>query len=229
MPANPRSFDLRIEVPVEDMARLDEIEPIPSGPASQGPVRPSIWSAIHPKLLELVRAHRSTIIFVNSRRLAERISGAINDLAGEVLVRAHHGSVAVAQRKEIEDRLKMGTLRGLVATSSLELGIDMGAIDLVVQIEAPPSVASGMQRIGRASHHVGAVSQGTIFPKYRADLRRLRGRHARHVRGQSRVGALSAQSARRAGAADRRHGRDGQVGCQRSVRHGAAAPLPMRG
>jgi ATP-dependent Lhr-like helicase len=165
-----KRLELRIEVPVEDMARLDEIVPIPSGPASQGPVRPSIWSAIHPKLLELVRAHRSTLIFVNSRRLAERISGAINELAGETLVRAHHGSVAVAQRKEIEDRLKMGNIRGLVATSSLELGIDMGAVDLVVQIESPPSVASGMQRIGRASHRVGAVSKGTIFPKYRADL-----------------------------------------------------------
>ncbi|MGZ5721148.1 MAG: Lhr family helicase, partial [Burkholderiales bacterium] len=165
-----KRLDLRIEVPLEDMSRLHEIEPIPSGPASQGPVRPSIWSAIHPQLLELVRSHMSTLIFVNSRRLAERISGAINELAGEVLVRAHHGSVAVAQRKEIEDRLKLGTLRGLVATSSLELGIDMGAIDLVVQIEAPPSVASGMQRIGRASHNVGAVSNGIIIPKYRADL-----------------------------------------------------------
>jgi ATP-dependent helicase Lhr and Lhr-like helicase len=165
-----KRLELRIEVPIEDMAKLDEIEPLPSGPASQGPVRPSIWSAIHPKLLELVKAHNSTLLFVNSRRLAERISGAINELAGEVLVRAHHGSVAVAQRKEIEDRLKLGTLRGLVATSSLELGIDMGAVDLVVQIEAPPSVASGMQRIGRASHHVGAVSNGIIFPKYRADL-----------------------------------------------------------
>ncbi len=165
-----KRFELRIEVPVEDMARLDQMEQLPSGPASQGPVRPSIWSAIHPKLLELVKAHRSTIIFVNSRRLAERISGAINELAGETLVRAHHGSVALSQRKEIEDRLKMGTLRGMVATSSLELGIDMGAVDLVVQIEAPLSVASGMQRIGRASHHVGAVSKGTIYPKYRADL-----------------------------------------------------------
>ena len=144
----PKKLDLRIEVPLDDMRRLDEIEPIPSGPASQGPVRPSIWSAIHPKLLELVRAHRSTLIFVNSRRLAERISGAVNELAEEVLVRAHHGSVASAQRKEIEERLKTGTLRGIVATSSLELGIDMGAVDLVVQVEAPPSVASGMQRIG---------------------------------------------------------------------------------
>jgi ATP-dependent helicase Lhr and Lhr-like helicase len=166
----PKRLDLRVEVPIEDMARLDRIDPLPSGAASQGPVRPSIWSAIHPKLLELVRSHRSTLIFVNNRRLAERISGAINDLAGEILVRAHHGSVAVAQRKEIEDRLKLGALRGLVATSSLELGIDMGAIDLVVQIESPPSVASGMQRVGRASHHVGAVSNAVLFPKYRADL-----------------------------------------------------------
>ena len=165
-----KQLDLRIEVPIEDMANLDEFEKIPSGPAAQGPVRPSIWSAIQPKLLEMVKAHRSTLIFVNSRRLAERISGAINELAGETLVRAHHGSVALSQRRDIEDRLKMGTLRGLVATSSLELGIDMGAVDLVVQIEAPPSVASGMQRIGRASHHVGAVSNGVIFPKYRGDL-----------------------------------------------------------
>ena len=166
----PKRLDLRVEIPVEDMTRLDEVDRLPSGPASQGPTRPSIWSAIHPKLLELVRSHRSTLIFVNSRRLAERISGAVNELAGEILVRAHHGSVAVAQRKEIEDRLKLGTLRGLVATSSLELGIDMGAIDLVVQIESPSSVASGMQRVGRASHHVGAVSAAVIYPKYRADL-----------------------------------------------------------
>ncbi len=142
----------------------------PAAPPLRDPVRASIWSAIHPKLLELVRSHRSTLLFVNSRRLAERISGAINELAGETLVRAHHGSVAAEQRKDIEDRLKMGTLRGLVATSSLELGIDMGAVDLVVQIESPPSVASGMQRVGRASHYVGAVSTATIFPKYRGDL-----------------------------------------------------------
>src|SRR5204863_8411789 len=137
----PKKLNLCVEVPLDDMKRLDEIDSIPSGPASQGPMRPSIWSAIHPKLLELAKAHTSTLIFVNSRRLAERISGAVNDLAGETLVRAHHGSVAAAQRKEIEERLKTGTLRGIVATSSLELGIDMGAVDLVVQIEAPPSVA----------------------------------------------------------------------------------------
>ena len=166
----PKRIDLRIEVPLDDMSRLDELVTLPSGPASQAPMRPSIWSAIHPKLLELVRAHTSTLIFVNNRRLAERISGAVNELAGDTLVRAHHGSVAADQRKEIEDRLKMGTLRGLVATSSLELGIDMGAIDLVVQIESPPSVASGMQRVGRASHHVGGTSAAVIFPKYRGDL-----------------------------------------------------------
>jgi ATP-dependent Lhr-like helicase len=168
--SEPKRLDLKVEAPIEDMARVDQIDPLPSGPASQGPVRPSIWSAIHPKLLELVQAHQSTLIFVNSRRLAERVSGAINELAGEVLVRAHHGSVAAAQRKDIEERLKLGTLRGLVATSSLELGIDMGAVDLVVQIEAPPSVASGMQRVGRSSHHVGGVSSAVIFPKFRGDL-----------------------------------------------------------
>jgi len=166
----PKHIDLRIEVPVDDMARLDEFEAIPSGPASQGPVRTSIWGAIHPKLLELIQSHRTTLIFVNSRRLAERLAGAVNELAGDILVRAHHGSVAADQRKEIEDRLKTGTLRGIVATSSLELGIDMGSIDLVIQIESPPSVASGMQRIGRANHHVGGVSEAVIFPKFRGDL-----------------------------------------------------------
>ncbi|HUP47299.1 MAG TPA: crosslink repair DNA glycosylase YcaQ family protein [Thermoanaerobaculia bacterium] len=147
---------LRVEVPVEDMA--------PPGEAA------SIWPAIHPRLLELIRAHRSTLIFVNSRRLAERLAAALNDLAGETLARAHHGSIARAQRMEIEDDLKSGRLPALVATSSLELGIDMGTIDLVVQIEAPPSIASGMQRIGRAGHQVGAASEGLIFPKYRGDL-----------------------------------------------------------
>ncbi|HSD26629.1 MAG TPA: DEAD/DEAH box helicase [Vicinamibacteria bacterium] len=169
-----KAFDLRVEVPVEDMARLGEtIEPssgeIPEGPASDLPRR-SIWPAIHPRLLELVRAHRSTILFVNSRRLAERLAAALNDLAGEEIARAHHGSIARDQRLLIEDALKAGRLPALVATSSLELGIDMGAVDLVVQIETPTSVASGMQRIGRASHQVEAVSRGIIFPKYRGDL-----------------------------------------------------------
>ena len=165
-----KPLDLTIEVPVEDMSRLGEPIDIPSGPASQGAVRTSIWSAIHPRLLELVKSHRSTLIFVNSRRIAERIAGALNELAGEALVLAHHGSVARPQRIEIEDKLKSGQVKGLVATSSLELGIDMGAVDLVIQIEAPPSVASGMQRIGRAGHQVGGISQGIIFPKFRQDL-----------------------------------------------------------
>ncbi|HLG58404.1 MAG TPA: DEAD/DEAH box helicase [Vicinamibacterales bacterium] len=161
---------LRVEVPVEDMARLAVPIDLPSGPAAQGPVRPSIWSSVHPRLLELIRSHESTLLFVNSRRLAERLAGALNELAGEPLVRSHHGSLARAARSEVEDLLKAGRIKALVATSSLELGIDMGAIDLVVQIEAPPSVASGLQRIGRAGHQAGAVSEGIIFPKFRGDL-----------------------------------------------------------
>jgi ATP-dependent Lhr-like helicase len=163
-------LDLRVEVPVEDMAKLGEIQDIPSGPASQGPKRTSIWQSIHPRLLEIIRERTSTLIFVNARRVAERLAGALNDLAGEPIARAHHGSLAAAQRSEIEELLKAGRIKALVCTSSLELGIDMGAIDLVIQIEAPPSVASGMQRIGRAGHQVGMPSNGIIFPKYRADL-----------------------------------------------------------
>jgi ATP-dependent Lhr-like helicase len=165
-----KQLRLKVEVPVEDMAKLSEPSEIVSGPAAQGPKGTSIWPAIHPRLLELIREHTSTLIFVNSRRLAERLAAAINELAGETLVQAHHGSIARPQRIEIEDALKSGKLPGLVATSSLELGIDMGAIDLVIQIEAPPSIASGMQRIGRAAHQVGTVSEGIIFPKYRGDL-----------------------------------------------------------
>jgi ATP-dependent helicase Lhr and Lhr-like helicase len=166
-----KSLKLTIDVPVEDMAKLTKADAIPSGPAAAiGDSRPSIWSAIHPRLLEIIRAHRSTLIFVNSRRLAERLAGALNELAGETLVRSHHGSIARPQRVEVEDLLKAGALRALVATSSLELGIDMGAIDMVVQIEAPPSVASGLQRIGRGGHQANAVSEGVIFPKFRGDL-----------------------------------------------------------
>ncbi|MBB5344003.1 Lhr family helicase [Tunturibacter empetritectus] len=163
-------LELKVEVPVEDMARLGEIEEQPSGPASQGPKRTSIWQSIHPRLLEIIQGRTSTLIFVNARRVAERLAGALNELAGEQIARAHHGSLAATQRTEIEELLKAGKIKALVATSSLELGIDMGAIDLVIQIEAPPSVASGMQRIGRAGHQVGAPSHGIIFPKYRADL-----------------------------------------------------------
>ena len=168
--AAPKQLKLRIEVPVEDMARLGEMEEIPSGPASQTPRRVSIWNAIHPRLLEIIRERNSTILFVNSRQTAERLAGALNDLAGEPIARAHHGSLAAAQRSVIEEQLKAGQIRALCATSTLELGIDMGAVDLVIQIESPPSVASGMQRIGRAGHHVDAVSEGILFPKYRADL-----------------------------------------------------------
>ncbi len=180
-----KPMEITVEVPVEDMADLERDAPtltlpqrgrdFESGPAAvigdepEGPRR-SIWPAIHPRILELVRQHRSTIIFVNSRRLAERLAAAINGLAGEELVRAHHGSIAKEQRLLIEDALKAGRLPGLVATSSLELGIDMGAVDLVIQVESPTSVASGIQRIGRAGHSVGEPSKGTIFPKYRGDL-----------------------------------------------------------
>jgi ATP-dependent Lhr-like helicase len=189
-----KRLELRIDVPVEDMARIGQGDPsagsmspragsrgddVPGGPASGGPAsggpasggpasgsnRASIWTAIHPRLLELVRGHQSTLIFVNSRRIAERLASALNELAGEPLVRAHHGSLARPQRVEIEDKLKAGQLRGLVATSSLELGIDMGTIDLVIQIEAPPSVASGMQRIGRSGHSIDQPSRGVIVPK----------------------------------------------------------------
>jgi ATP-dependent Lhr-like helicase len=166
----PKQLKLRIEVPVEDMARLNAIEELPSGPASQMPRRVSIWNAIHPRLLELIRGRNSTILFVNSRQVAERLAGALNDLAGEPIARAHHGSLAAHQRSIIEEQLKAGQIKALCATSTLELGIDMGAVDLVIQIEAPPSVASGMQRIGRAGHSVDAVSEGILFPKYRADL-----------------------------------------------------------
>ena len=166
----PKRLSITVEVPIADMAKVGTPVEQPSGPAAQGPAVQTIWSSIHPRLVELVRAHRSTLLFVNSRRLAERLAGALNELAGEALVRAHHGSLARAQRSEIEDLLKAGRLRGLVATSSLELGIDMGAIDLVVQIEAPPSVASGLQRIGRSGHRIDEASSGVIFPKFRGDL-----------------------------------------------------------
>jgi ATP-dependent Lhr-like helicase len=169
--SGPKQLELTVEVPVEDMAKLGQVleGEAPTGPG-RGPPRASVWSAIHPRLLELVQAHRSTLLFVNNRRTAERLAASLNDLAQETLVHAHHGSLAKDQRALIEDRLKTGKLRGLVATSSLELGIDMGAIDLVVQLEAPPSVASGLQRVGRAGHQVGATSEGIVFPKFRQDL-----------------------------------------------------------
>ena len=168
-----KPLELSVVVPVEDMSRLGEPLPLeeqPGGPAAGAEARVSIWPAIHPRILELIRAHRSTIVFCNSRRLAERLAQRLNELAGEELVRAHHGSIAREQRLAIEDALKDGRLPAIVATSSLELGIDMGAVDLVIQVESPTSVARGLQRIGRAGHQVDAASRGVIFPKYRGDL-----------------------------------------------------------
>jgi ATP-dependent Lhr-like helicase len=158
-----KTMDVRVEVPVEDMARLAVED-------ESGQRANSIWPAIYPRLLQLIREHRSTIVFVNSRRVAERIAARVNELAGEELVRAHHGSIAREQRMLIEDQLKAGTVKGLVATSTLELGIDMGAVDLVLQVEAPPSVAAGIQRVGRAGHSVGEISRGVVIPKFRGDL-----------------------------------------------------------
>src|SRR6266511_1362483 len=168
-----KPLELEVIVPVDDMSRLGEpisLEELPGGPATGAEARTSIWPAIHPRILDLIRAHRSTIVFTNSRRLAERLAQRLNELAGEELVRAHHGSIAREQRLTIEEDLKAGRVPALVATSSLELGIDMGAVDLVIQVESPSSVASGLQRVGRAGHQVGALSKGIFFPKYRGDL-----------------------------------------------------------
>jgi ATP-dependent Lhr-like helicase len=168
-----KALELQVVVPVEDMGRLGEpipLEEAPGGPAAAGEARTSIWPSVYPRILELIRAHRSTIVFANSRRLAERLALKLNELAGEDLVRAHHGSLAREQRLLIEAMLKEGRLPAIVATSSLELGIDMGAVDLVIQVESPMSVARGLQRIGRAGHQVGEPSKGVLFPKYRGDL-----------------------------------------------------------
>ena len=151
-----KQLDLKVVVPLDDMREPEEQQ--------------SIWPSIYPEILELVRAHRSTIVFVNNRRLAERLALRLNDLAEEELARAHHGSLAREQRVEVEELLKRGQIPCLVATSSLELGIDMGAVDLVIQVESPKSVARGLQRVGRAGHELEAVSKGRIFPKFRADL-----------------------------------------------------------
>ncbi|HWN22425.1 MAG TPA: DEAD/DEAH box helicase, partial [Gaiellaceae bacterium] len=153
-----KELDLEVVVPLEDMRE----------PGDEN--GNSIWPSIYPALLELVRAHRSTIVFVNNRRLAERLALRLNELAEEEIARAHHGSLAREQRVEIEELLKAGQIPCLVATSSLELGIDMGAVDLVVQVESPKSVARGLQRIGRAGHDLASISKGRIFPKFRADL-----------------------------------------------------------
>ena len=159
-----KALSITVEVP----------PPLPDGLASlddeEDPDARSIWPQLHARLVERIRAARSTMIFVNSRRLAERLATALNETAGEELALAHHGSVAKDTRRVIEERLKAGELRAIVATSSLELGIDMGAVDQVIQVESPPSVASGIQRIGRASHHVGGVPSGVLVPKHKHDL-----------------------------------------------------------
>src|SRR5213596_247936 len=159
-----KELDLEIVVPLDDMTVPEE-----------GSYN-SVWPSIYPEILKLVSEHRSTIVFVNNRRLAERLALRLNELANEgsdtprEIARAHHGSVAREQRLEVEELLKKGRIPCLVATSSLELGIDMGAVDLVIQVESPKSVARGLQRIGRAGHSLGEVSKGRIFPKFRADL-----------------------------------------------------------
>ncbi|WP_078891990.1 ATP-dependent helicase [Streptomyces sp. NRRL S-350] len=197
-PPAAKDFDLSVVVPVPD---LDDL---PAAPATGGAAgsdaqrQASIWPHVEERIVDLVEAHRSTIVFANSRRLAERLCNRLNEIAHEratgtavpvahapaalmggsgaakgappVIARAHHGSVSKEQRSLVEEELKAGRLPAVVATSSLELGIDMGAVDLVVQVESPPSVASGLQRVGRAGHQVGAVSTGVFFPKYRGDL-----------------------------------------------------------
>ncbi|MFO0553795.1 MAG: DEAD/DEAH box helicase [Polyangiaceae bacterium] len=164
-----RPVEVTVEVPVEDLRAVSDKETGP-GPRGTAEGTRSIWSSIYPRIVELIRAYTTTLVFVNNRRLAERLAAALNEVAGEELALAHHGSVAHDRRQTIEDRLKSGTIPAIVATSSLELGIDMGAIDLVVQVEAPPSVSAGLQRIGRAGHRASAISKGSIMPKFRADL-----------------------------------------------------------
>ena len=196
--AAPPRLDLRVCVPVPDMERPPQPPTPPpelrSGSilgalyaqqAARPPAEKGIWSALYPALLDAIRAHRSTILFVNSRGLAERLCRRLNELAAggdeapdpdqapapvPDLVRAHHGSVSHEQRSAIEEGLKRGDLKAIVATSSLEMGIDMGAVDQVLLVESPGSVARGLQRVGRAGHGVGEVSSGRIFPKFRGDL-----------------------------------------------------------
>lgn len=196
-PPAPKTFDLTVQVPVEDMTELGVAEPDEES-ASPTPQAGSIWPHVDEQIVNLVEKHRSSIVFANSRRLAERLTARLNEIHAErsgesidhnpkpasqigtpsevsygaesLLARAHHGSVSKDQRKLIEDDLKSGRLRCVVATSSLELGIDMGAVDLVIQVEAPPSVSSGLQRVGRAGHQVGEISRGVVFPKHRTDL-----------------------------------------------------------
>ncbi len=179
-PPSDKQWDLQIRVPVDDLGEIGAA-PAPSGDLADPVPRASIWPHVNEQIVDLIESHRTTLVFANSRGLAERLTASINQIAADRAIergdaappqvaRAHHGSVSKEQRAIIEDDLKSGRLPAVVATSSLELGIDMGAIDLVVQVETPPSVASGLQRVGRAGHQVGAVSSGIVFPKFRGDL-----------------------------------------------------------
>ncbi len=198
-PPSSKTVELKVVIPVADLTELSSTTESALTTDAVDQRRTSIWPHVEERITDLVEAHRSTIVFANSRRLAEKLCARLNEIhherhAGEtplsdvgspaqimaqsgashgaspVLARAHHGSVSREQRLLIEEELKSGRLPAVVATSSLELGIDMGAVDLVIQVESPPSVASGLQRVGRAGHQVGAVSKGVIFPKYRGDL-----------------------------------------------------------
>ena len=207
-PPSTKEWDLSVVVPVEDMTNPGGVEGYDPDDPDSGERSTSLWPHVEERVADLIEAHRSTIVFANSRRLSERLTARLNEIAAEragvepepgdvvarrpgdlegmpaelmaqsgrsegaapVLARAHHGSVSKEQRALIEDDLKRGRLPAVVATSSLELGIDMGAVDLVVQIESPPSVASALQRVGRAGHQVGEVSRGVLFPKHRGDL-----------------------------------------------------------
>ncbi|MGP3535923.1 DNA glycosylase AlkZ-like family protein [Microbacterium sp. RD1] len=184
-PRATKAFELSVVVPVDDMLHPP---PAPGAepPAGEGDAEwyaentemtGSVWPHVEEAIVDRILQHRSTIVFSNSRRLAERLTGRLNEIYAErtgaddaVLAKAHHGSVSKEQRALVEDELKSGTLRCVVATSSLELGIDMGAVDLVIQVEAPPSAASGLQRVGRAGHQVGEVSRAALFPKHRSDV-----------------------------------------------------------
>ncbi|MDO5493969.1 MAG: ATP-dependent helicase, partial [Nesterenkonia sp.] len=185
-PPAEKQWDITVSVPVPDLGRPEGLD---DGGEDSAPMQPSIWPHVEHRIVDLVTQRRSTIVFVNSRRLAERLTGRLNEIWDErrgvapedqpssqeedssaLLARSHHGSVSKEQREVIEEDLKAGRLRCVVATSSLELGIDMGAVDLVVQVESPPAVSAGLQRVGRAGHQVGEVSVGWFFPKHRGDL-----------------------------------------------------------
>src|SRR5829696_5653692 len=181
-----KPLQVEVVIPVEDMGDLggEPVDPQAGPMPASAARRSSIWPSIYPRILDQVLEHRSTIIFCNARRQAERLAAKLNELAEErgigvdpetgtmreELVKAHHGSLAREQRVIVEDKLKRGELRAIVATSSLELGIDMGAVDLVIQVESPGAVSRGLQRIGRAGHQVGEPSRGSIYPKHRGDL-----------------------------------------------------------